>query len=128
MELPMKVKIVSAVCSVAVVLSAFAAVYLLPSGRSLFAVSRGSAITVVQSASADRTNSAESSNSANTAGYTVKAYNGKIGVFIGDSTTPDQVIDVNPDTLPQSEAERLNQGIHVDTHDGLLTILENYTS
>lgn len=124
----MKVKIMSAVCSVAVVLSAFAAAYLLPSGRSLFTASRGRAITVAQSASANRTSSVEPSSSADTGGYTVKAYNGKIGVFIGNSTTPDQVIDVNPDTLPQSEAERLNQGIHVDTHDGLLTILENYTS
>lgn len=124
----MKVKIVSAICSVAVVLSAFAAAYLLPSGKSLFAASRGSAVTVGQSASANRTSSAELSSSAADTGYTVKSYNGKIGVFIGSSSTPDQVIDVNPDTLPQSEAERLNQGIHVDTHDALLTILENYTS
>jgi hypothetical protein len=125
----MKVKIVSAACALVVVASAFAVAFMLPSGHSIFAASTSSA----SSQPSVSTNSSVSSPSAVTVqspvtGYTAKSYNGKIGIFSSDNSTPDQVLDVNIDTLPQSEKERLDAGIHVDTHDGLLTLIENYTS
>ena len=108
----MKFKIITSLCALLITAGAFAAAAMLPSGQAVFAAT---------------TKSASSSRSAST-GYTVKSYMGKIGVFQEGSSTPEEIIDVRPESLPQSEQDKLSAGIFVKTHDELLALLENYTS
>ena len=146
----MKVKIVSAVCSVAVVLCAFAAALWLPRrATARIGSSPAGGSSAVSSYSAPVSESVDSqslssddesqpvvksfeqiNSAAQSAaqGYTVKTYEGKIAIFKDGSDVPDQVSDLDPSTLPQSEADRLGAGIHADSRDDALRILENMTS
>lgn len=63
-----------------------------------------------------------------TTDYVVKAFNGKIGVFIKDSETPVQTLDVPVDTLPEQDRAVLEAGITVTGRENLRKTLEDYGS
>jgi hypothetical protein len=106
----MKVRIITAACSLLIVVAAFTTAFMLPSGRLAF-------MAATKSVSAQTFED----------GYTVKLYGGKIGIFAKGDSKPEEVLGVSPDSLPKSEQERLAAGIHVKTHDELLALIENYT-
>jgi len=110
----MKVRIVSMICALIVAASAFAVAFILPSGQAAFTTGTSG---ISSQASA-----------AGYAGYIVKLYNGRIGIFSSGSSVPDSVLDINVTLLPQSEQARLTDGIQIKTHDELLSLIENYTS
>jgi hypothetical protein len=60
--------------------------------------------------------------------YTLKEYQGKLAVFTPESSQPQQIIDVQIQSLPQSEQDKLRDGIQTNDHDELLALIENYTS
>jgi hypothetical protein len=148
----MRVKIISAVCSAAVVLCAFAAAFALPrmagtgaqAGKGTQAPSSSAGSSPASSGAAS--NGAAASGEAGAqeepsypapqsatpaqagAGYTVKTYGGGIGVFAAGAETPERFIDVDPSALPAEEREKLNRGIAAATLDDALRILENCTS
>ncbi len=60
--------------------------------------------------------------------YTVKEYEGRIGVFYNDDPTPYQEIDVDVFSLPAADQEALSTGIKVYSTDKLNQIIEDYES
>ena len=60
--------------------------------------------------------------------YTVKEYEGHIGVFYNDESIPYQEIDVDVSSLPQVDRELLKNGIKVTDTDKLNSIIEDYES
>ncbi len=76
--------------------------------------------------------SQESSNittmTSKTTAYVVKEYNGHIGVFRNDETTPFKEVMVDVTTLPPTDQELLLNGIPADTQSKLNHILEDYIS
>ena len=113
----MKVRIVSMICALIVAASAFAVAFILPSGQAAFTTGTSGI-----------SSQASAAGYAGNAGYIVKLYNGRIGIFSSGSSVPDSVLDINVTLLPQSEQARLTDGIQVKTHDELLSLIENYTS
>lgn len=113
----MKARILSLIGAAAVIVSAFAAAYFLPSSRR---PSAPAARTVSSGTAASR--------SAPAVDYTVRTYGSGIGVFIGTSSKPEQVVDISPDTLPKTEREKLNVGIHVSSRDELAALLQDYST
>lgn len=69
---------------------------------------------------------ASRSSSLNT--YTVKEYEGHIGVFYNNESTPYQEIDVDVASLPQADQVLLKDGIRVTDIDRLNSIIEDYES
>ena len=74
-----------------------------------------------------RSNRAESTTQAGSA-YTVRAFEGEIGVFKGDAATPLEVYAVNVDTLPAADRFLLNAGIPAENRQEVRRILEDYLS
>ena len=105
----LKAKIVSALCSLAVVAAAFAAAAYLPAGQAVMA-------PAPQSTSKAQTQ------------YSMKMYDGKVGIFENGSSTPSQLLDIDIAALPAEEQRRLEAGITVTSHDELLSLIEDYTS
>lgn len=60
--------------------------------------------------------------------YTVKEYDGHIGVFYNDESIPYQVIDVEVSSLPEADRELLKKGIQVQDTARLNSIIEDYES
>lgn len=60
--------------------------------------------------------------------YTVKEYEGGIGVFCNDEIIPIQKIDVDVFSLPTADQELLKEGIKVYSVDRLNQIIEDYES
>ena len=60
--------------------------------------------------------------------YTIRAYEGKIGVFREDSDSPNQTLDIPLSTLPQADRDALSAGITVTGNTALRRILEDYES
>lgn len=60
--------------------------------------------------------------------YTIKEYNGKIAVFENNNTFPENVYDTYISVLPESDQERLKNGITVNDKTELQRIIEDYTS
>lgn len=58
--------------------------------------------------------------------YTVKEYNGAIGVFKGTELI--KIVDVNVDELRQSDKDALSAGIILDTQEEVAELLEDYGS
>lgn len=79
-----------------------------------------------------RQSSSESSISpeseAKASSYTVKTFNGKIGVFADSEETPIDIIDVEIATLPQEDQATLTNGITAKDKSSLRRILEDYES
>lgn len=60
--------------------------------------------------------------------YTVKEYEGHIGVFYNNEDTPYQEIDVEVSSLPKADQTLLKDGIRVTDVDRLNSIIEDYES
>nr|WP_319488361.1 BofC C-terminal domain-containing protein [uncultured Caproiciproducens sp.] len=60
--------------------------------------------------------------------YTVKEYEGHIGVFYNNENTPYQEIDVEVASLPKADQTLLKNGIKVTDVDRLNSIIEDYES
>lgn len=62
-------------------------------------------------------------------GYTLKEYDGKIGIFRGDSDTPYTFVDdVEISYLNEYDRELLKVGIEVSTESELKSLIEDLTS
>lgn len=60
--------------------------------------------------------------------YTVKEYEGHIGVFFNDERKPYEEIQVEVSTLPEADRKLLKDGIKVTDADRLNSIIEDYES
>lgn len=61
------------------------------------------------------------------ANYRLGVWEGKLAVFLGESLAPDEVYDVDITSLPETEQQRLQEGIACDAPT-LERLLEDYTS
>lgn len=108
----MKVKLISTVSALLIMALALTVAFAMPKNQKLLGQKSS-----VSTASVKKTT-----------GYIVKEYQGKIGIFTPGNQNPGQVLNVYVTSLPQSEQKRLEAGIRVSTHVGLLEMIENYTS
>lgn len=60
--------------------------------------------------------------------YTLKEYNGVIGVFYNEEISPYQEIDVDVSTLPEADQELLKDGIKIYSKEELNNRIEDYES
>ena len=60
--------------------------------------------------------------------YLLKEYNGQIGVFTDDKETPDSVLDVMVNSLPEYDRQSLKNGIFVTGDTELNSLIEDLTS
>jgi len=60
--------------------------------------------------------------------YLVRAYDGKIGVFEGDSDTPTQVVEMALSLLPPYDQAELEKGILIRDEEALRRLIEDFTS
>ncbi len=60
--------------------------------------------------------------------YTIKEYEGKVAVFKNSDTTPLTIYEAYISLLPESDRQRLKNGILVDNSQDLQRIIEDYTS
>ncbi len=60
--------------------------------------------------------------------YVVRSYEGEIGIFRGQSETPEQVLSVPVDSLPATDRLLLQAGIPAQNEGELRRILEDYES
>ena len=58
--------------------------------------------------------------------YTVKEYNGHIGVFRNEETEPFEEIQVDVNLFPETDRELLKQGIKAYTQEELNGVIEDY--
>lgn len=59
--------------------------------------------------------------------YTLREYDGKIGVFRQGNVIPDRVLDVYVFMLPENDAIRLEKGICVTGSDAVRSLIEDFT-
>ncbi|MDO4863001.1 MAG: hypothetical protein Q4A05_02425 [Ruminococcus sp.] len=55
----------------------------------------------------------------------VREYNGRIGLFKGDSSVPYRVIDYNVALMPEFDREQLRAGVVMETEDELRRFIED---
>lgn len=60
--------------------------------------------------------------------YTIKAYNGHIGIFLNDEIQPYREINVPLSTLPEEDQILLEKGITTNSQGKIQIILEDYIS
>ena len=60
--------------------------------------------------------------------YTVRAYKGHIGIFLNESESPLEELDVDLDLLPEADQILLREGIRVTDRDRLNRLIEDYES
>lgn len=60
--------------------------------------------------------------------YTVRTYNGKIGIFKNEENSPFEIIDVEVSSLPQTDQLLLSTGIQTKSDSELQQIIEDYES
>lgn len=60
--------------------------------------------------------------------YTIKAYNGHIGIFLNDEIQPYREINVPLSTLPEEDQILLEKGITANSQGKVQIILEDYIS
>lgn len=60
--------------------------------------------------------------------YTMRAYLGHIGIFLNDSGTPFQELNVDVSLLPEADQALLKNGIRVTDRDRLNRLIEDYES
>lgn len=58
--------------------------------------------------------------------YCIKEYDGKIGVFSPDNSTPIQIIETNPALLPEYDQEMLKSGIYLYSNEELRQLTEDF--
>lgn len=60
--------------------------------------------------------------------YIIKEYQGKIAIFEDDITTPYAIYDTYTSVLPETDRQKLKEGILVKDKDELQKVIEDYTS
>lgn len=60
--------------------------------------------------------------------YTLKEYNGRIGVFSGESETPSEILGVYVFTLPEADRNSLMIGITAYGEENLRQLIEDFTA
>lgn len=58
--------------------------------------------------------------------YILKEYQGKVGVFEPGEETPEEVLDIDPTILPETDQEDLRNGILIDNADDLRALIEDF--
>ncbi|MBO5360107.1 MAG: BofC C-terminal domain-containing protein [Clostridia bacterium] len=58
--------------------------------------------------------------------YTVSEYNGKVAVFVYGEQTPETILDCRIDSLPESDAQNLRKGIHINNDTELQSLIEAF--
>jgi hypothetical protein len=71
--------------------------------------------------------SSSKSTSTGGTGYFLREYNGKIGIFSAGSDSPQQVLDVTIDSLPDEDQQMLVVGIYAPNKEELLKRIEDYS-
>lgn len=66
--------------------------------------------------------------SGETAAYTLGVWEGQLAVFEGEAAFPMKLYEVSVASLPAPEQEKLRQGISVENARELQVLLEDYTS
>lgn len=61
-------------------------------------------------------------------GYTVREYNGRIGIFAGESSQPFRIISYDVSLMPEFDREQLREGITVETEYELNRFIEDIAS
>ena len=61
-------------------------------------------------------------------GYLLRSYNGRLAVFREGSDAPEMIFDVYTRLLPQSDRERLEEGISAPDYETLTRLIEDYIS
>ena len=72
--------------------------------------------------------SAPSAPQPETPGYLLREHEGKLGVFVGDSTEPEMIFDVYIRYLPEYDRQQLTEGIYIDDYARLVALIEDYIS
>lgn len=85
------------------------------------------AIPIINQKSAD-TNESQADTPNISLSYIVKDFNGNIAVFESDVEKPFKITDVNINTLPKVDQERLREGIYVTEQNELNSLLEDLCS
>ena len=60
--------------------------------------------------------------------YTVRTYEGRIGIFLNDSKVPFEELDVDVGLLPEADQVLLEEGIRVTDREHLNRLIEDYES
>lgn len=60
--------------------------------------------------------------------YLLKDYEGKVAVFQPDNTTPEKILDIYLNTLPEYDQNRLREGIPVHDQSELERYIEDFDS
>ncbi len=63
-----------------------------------------------------------------TEGYWLRSDEGRLGVFLEGSDTPEMVFDVYIKHLPQADRLALEQGLYVEGYEQLVGLIEDYIS
>lgn len=58
--------------------------------------------------------------------YVLKEYSGKVALFTENSTTPYEIYDIYIESLPNSDREKLENGITLHNETQLNRLLEDY--
>lgn len=59
--------------------------------------------------------------------YTIREYDGRIGIFQTGSTVPEEVLDVYLITLPNEDVARLQNGIKAEGQDEISALIEDFS-
>ncbi len=60
--------------------------------------------------------------------YTIKEYEGKIAVFMGEKQKPEIVFDRYVHLLPDLDRKEIREGVIAEDYETLLSLIEDYTS
>ncbi len=60
--------------------------------------------------------------------YTISEFNGRLAVFNYNSDIPIEIYEININTLPVLDYEKLKIGVNVYTKESLYILIEEYTS
>ena len=58
--------------------------------------------------------------------YILGEFNGKLAIFQTNNSTPIEVLDVQINSLPQRDIERINNGITANTLSEIIALAEDY--
>lgn len=63
-----------------------------------------------------------------TPGYLLREHDGKLGVFVGESSEPEMLFDVYIRYLPEYDRQQLAEGIYIEDYAKLVSLIEDYIS
>ena len=61
-------------------------------------------------------------------GYLLREHEGKLGVFVGESSEPEMLFDVYIRYLPEYDRQQLAEGIYIEDYAKLVSLIEDYIS